>query len=638
MEASRHDSSTGLEDEEEMIPYNSRGLSLGNIFSSLRHAEQLDPCIQEEVDPDAPSDEEDEHLHQQALARVPLPQPKPGVSPPRPQSVIKMRHQRITRPSSVVHHKEPPVPPSPRAVNPHTISQFHRLKVQVKLAKRQARKRQQAAKLEDRYQDVEGYNKLWKNFSDIQSKVEDRSPPPLKRSDSFDLKDTDTWFFDFQSCEADDVGFYDSDDDASQSSLSLHSTTSMESQRRYFREKRERRLSRQRTEPNLSQMSRSITMFHPERKSSPRRLVEKLLCSSPPKMFHRRNKDETGTPSDLKWEESLTPNDGRGQVAPTLNAFQLATGEPDYHVFRGIGDVSLDKNEDTPKAKSKRSHMTDTGEVDVNNDYQVPRRRRVASCDSVGVSLLADEEAEVLGIQLPPSPVRNLEYSSRVFRTSAGPRSPKKSTKLAPMRDFGHHSSAVDIVKTTLPTTEILRMSPKEDTRDATRLEKVVHGNAARSLEEAATVVVEKRASEKKREVNKGEPFRPSIITMSTEEFYRGFSDDHALVRVSQTYGHDILYEHSPKRPDYDTDTEGAMTPTSGRGTALYHEGTSTICSSTRGSPSPKWLDLDSDVSVSADRVSTQVDDILAAYRNECESDVNDNEWSIGSLTLEPPL
>jgi hypothetical protein len=365
-------------------------------------------------------------------------------------------------------------------------------------------------------------------------------------------------------------------------------------------------------------------------------------------MFHRRNKDETGTPSDLKWDESFTPNGGRGQGAPTLNAFQLATGEPDYHVFRGIGDVSFDQNEDTPKAKSKRSHMTDTGEVDVNNDYQVPRRRRVASNDNVGVSFLADEKAEVLGIQLPPSPVRKLEYSSRVVRTSAGPRSPKKSTAgprspkksttLAPISDFGYQSSAVDIVKTTHPSTEILRMSPKEDTRDATRLEKVVHGNAARSLEETATCVAKKRASEKKREVNKGEPFRPSIITMSTEEFYRGFSDDHALVRVSQTYGHDIMHEHSPKRPDYDTDTEGAMTPTSDRDTALYHESTGTICSSTRGSPTPKWLDLDSDVNVSADRASTQVDDILAAYRNECESDVNDNEWSVGSLTLEPPL
>jgi hypothetical protein len=78
-----------------------------------------------------------------------------------------------------------------------------------------------------------------------------------------------------------------------------------------------------------------------------------------------------------------------------------------------------------------------------------------------------------------------------------------------------------------------------------------------------ASGVVKKRGSEKKRDVNKykaGESFKPSIVTMSTEEFYC-FSDDHALVNVSQTYGHEASYNDSPRRPDFDADTEGARRP-----------------------------------------------------------------------------
>jgi hypothetical protein len=80
------------------------------------------------------------------------------------------------------------------------------------------------------------------------------------------------------------------------------------------------------------------------------------------------------------------------------------------------------------------------------------------------------------------------------------------------------------------------------------------------------------------------------------------------------------------------------MLPTSSCGTVPHDEGANTICSSKRGLPSLKWLDLGSDVNASADRVSTQIDDILTAYRNECDSDVNDHVRSTGSVTLEPPL
>ena len=629
-----HDSSDGLLlAEEELIHIKSGRLSLGNIFSSMQHTEHLHPIIPEEVDPAVPSDEEceDERLHQQALKRKPSsPKRTPsGVSPPRPQSRIKMRHQRITRPSSVVHHEDTPDPPSRSSVSRHTISQFNRLKVQVKLAKRQQRKEMLAAKLEDRYQDVQGYKKLWENFSEIQDKVANSSPPRLKRSNSFDLHDTSSWFVDFQSCDEGEYGFYDSDDDMSQSSLSLHSATSLESQRRYFKEKRERRLSRRRSEPNLCLTSRSVTSMQAapqsirfqkkdetnhkkplevsSKRRSPTQRIEQFR-STTPKISQSGFEDETpsdiGTAFGAEWDESFTPNVGRGRLAPTLNVIESATGKPDYHVYREMGDISFVYDEVTPKA-SVRSRMwqtTDTGKLDINNDYQVPRRRRVASFDEAGIPFSANaiKDTEFLGIKRSAPPLGYVEYSSsdndtltNDFRPDVRPlrKSPNKATTFdGKMRDLKNPSSATDTVTTARPNLRVMRTSPNVGTMHASRREKVVHGKATISAG-----VVNNRGSEKKRAVNNykaGESFKPSILTMSTEEFY-SFSDDHVLVNMSQMYGHESSYEDSPRRPDFDADTEGARSPEDiKKNTVPDDECAADACTAKYQGVSPRLLDF----------------------------------------------
>ena len=130
---------------EEPLPSNKggSGLSLVSFFQSLRHTQELDHIIPEEVDPDAPSDEEDERLlREQALGRKNAPstrntKPKStAASPPRPQDRIKMQLSRSTRPDSIVN-RNVSSDEMPGSVSSKHISEFRKLKLKVKLAARQ---------------------------------------------------------------------------------------------------------------------------------------------------------------------------------------------------------------------------------------------------------------------------------------------------------------------------------------------------------------------------------------------------------------------------------------------------------------------------------------------------------------------
>ena len=500
------------------------GLSLSHFFQSLRHTEELDPVIPEEIDPDAPSDEEEERMQQeQEIARKLPPakttKPKAGVSPPRPQDRIKMQHRRITHPSSVIN-RDVPESAAPVAVSSQHLSEFRKLKVQVKLAARQERKKARIAKLEDRYEDVRGYNNLWQNFEEIRSTAE-TMPPKLKRSNSFDLHNSGTWFFDFQSFDEEDASCYDFDDEMSQSSLSLHSTTSMESQRRYFKEKQEGRLRRRtNSDTNLFLMNQIIhtKMQKPVEETSlsrPKYTPNHATVSTPPSILRGARKNDPATPvvSELGTPES------RGPVAPRVNAFQIATGQPEYHVYNRLGEKPVDHDEDTPKAKSRRKTAPcEPQEEDMNNDYQVARRRRVASYNDADISILTDERAtaESLGIHLPPSPDK---------------------------RDFDYSSFAIEVITTDRPSVRVMRMSPKEK-ENMNRKEKVVSGNAAKCLEETFAGGKKKRKQVDSESYKYSEPPTPTIYNMSTQDFLR-FSDSHALVNVTNNHSHELHLESS---------------------------------------------------------------------------------------------
>lgn len=232
--------------------------------------------IPEEVDPDAPSDEEEsyqrfveETQEKQGISKWEMePGPirssrKQPQSPPlKPLVAVKKRHKHVTKPTSIVRHhpfiSPPPgtavtAPPlsAPGAVDRQTLAEFNKLKIQAQLQEHATKQSKRLKKLEDRFQDVQMYRQLVKEFEEIQdtlsvnSQHSQRDGPRLKRSDSFDLKDTSSWYFDFHAVDtAVDCSDLDDDDQSltsqfsQQSHLSLLSASSMDSQRKFFAAKK----------------------------------------------------------------------------------------------------------------------------------------------------------------------------------------------------------------------------------------------------------------------------------------------------------------------------------------------------------------------------------------------------------------
>jgi hypothetical protein len=427
----------------ESTPALKQMIQLGTDFDE----EFDDDIIPEEADPDAPSDEEESlqrgshAVDEWELEPGPLIIPNKNISsrrksPPRPQSYIKLKNAKITKPSSIVHRKPPALSaksskrPSPGSVDPHTLAQFNKLKVQVKLMKHQEKINRRASKFEDRYDDVRTYRNLHKEFENIQSHVRKTQPTRLKRSRSFDLKDAKCWFFDFHTLDDDDV-----DDEKSVGSMSLLSAASMEAQRQFFEAKFQAR--RRNSEPaassapfvhspyiptksnaligNLSQgsgipmkeqKSNEINHVSSSPSSSPRKI--KQLMSTSIAILRQIKKTEqikkydplqevcsqsvaitpvTTTVHVTPKRKTSAPNqDSDVAITPTLPwPLQADSIDNDYHLQNNICD---ERNDDhTPTTGSCRrlysdgiaeyarnsGYAADSLEL---NDYHVPRRRR----------------------------------------------------------------------------------------------------------------------------------------------------------------------------------------------------------------------------------------------------------------------
>lgn len=259
-------------------------------------------------------------------------------------------------------------------------------------------------------------------------------------------------------------------------------------------------------------------------------------ASTPPSILRGIKKNEASD-NDIA-SEPLTPH-SRGPVAPQINVFSIATGQPEYHVYKSRpGEAPIEHDSNTPKATSRRKNTisSETDEVDMDNDYQVVRRRRVNSCSDATFLKDADERsiAESLGIQLPPTPEK---------------------------REFDYSSFAIEVVTTDQPEVKVMRMSPSQNDK-ANRKEMVVGGNADRCLEETSSTRSTPLSDKKKRQAEDkdlyrdAEPPRPSVYSMTTEDFLR-FGDGHALVNVSNSTDHEIRSLTDDKENDaceYDGD------------------------------------------------------------------------------------
>lgn len=266
--------------------------------------------IPEEVDPDAPSDEEDSYqriiegsLDPNAISAWEM-EPGPiltsrrpidtsnnskkkrhnhrSPSPSRPMSAVKARHERrVARPTSIVRHHphiSPPAhspvtnppPEPPGAVDRQTLAEFNKLQIQVQLQEKSNKQSKRLQKLEDRFIDVQSYRKLIKDFEEIQETVSVHSQQSgggatrLHRTDSFDLKETSSWYFDFDLADR-NADFSDLEDDeqsltsqfSQQSQLSLLSESSMDSQRKYYAAKKHTANTKKRIE-KLEQLLREM--------------------------------------------------------------------------------------------------------------------------------------------------------------------------------------------------------------------------------------------------------------------------------------------------------------------------------------------------------------------------------------------
>ncbi|KAL3914183.1 MAG: hypothetical protein SGILL_006201 [Bacillariaceae sp.] len=144
------------------------------------------------------------------------------------------------------------------SVTPQAVANFNKMKHQAQQAEKLEKQRRQQDKIKDRRQDIQGYNDLWDEFSNIQQKVTENDAVSVISAtpstvEKVSIQDTTTWFVDFSALnpngrlsddEADDGDDDDDDDAKSTSSLSLHSEMSEQAQREYFKQKaRKRRMS-----------------------------------------------------------------------------------------------------------------------------------------------------------------------------------------------------------------------------------------------------------------------------------------------------------------------------------------------------------------------------------------------------------
>mmetsp|Transcript_12553 Transcript_12553/g.25993 ORF Transcript_12553/g.25993 Transcript_12553/m.25993 type:complete len:955 (-) Transcript_12553:142-3006(-) len=228
--------------------------------------------IPEEEDPEMPSDEED---FQEDLKRN-TPKEEPGRLVP-----IKLRSQPTTSVASVLvaGGNETPsklAPGDKSSVHMQTFSEFQRLKLQVKLQKHQEMKDRKVTKVEERINDAESNKSLWLEYQKAEQELARLEQDgnlskarALRRTDSFDLKDSSSWFFDFQTARVDPVPD-EHDDDASQGNLSLLSEQSLDAQRRFYAEKRRKRKERKKQsklEKRLQKDAEALGMNDPSRQS-----------------------------------------------------------------------------------------------------------------------------------------------------------------------------------------------------------------------------------------------------------------------------------------------------------------------------------------------------------------------------------
>lgn len=235
-------SSTLTVDRHEVMPSSSIEQSIKRSpINRKKRLATIRTTIPEEEDPEMPSDEED---FCQDMVRN-TPRDEPGRLVPiklKTKHKISVASVAIAR-SAVRRTAVENLKDDNSAVHMDTLSEFQRLKLQVKLQTHQEMKDRRIHKVEDRLQDAESYRKLWLEFLTAEEELAKRDQEAGKptRSNSLNLKDARSWFFDFSSPDAAfEEAQENPDENGSNASLSLLSEQSLDAQKRFYAEKRRR--------------------------------------------------------------------------------------------------------------------------------------------------------------------------------------------------------------------------------------------------------------------------------------------------------------------------------------------------------------------------------------------------------------
>lgn len=325
-------------------------------------------------------------------------------SPPCKLTRVKLQHKRITTPESINFHKPslvaPPKGSAPgplsstsakTSVNPHTIADFNKLKIQVKLALRAESHTRRKAKLEDRLGDVKGYRNLWSEYEEIEQQVieqqvkesslsdtEGPASDPVKKhmrsSSSLNLKRPKTWYFDFQQL---DLTKNADQNNKSKVSMSLLSEASMEAQCRLYKEKRRER--RQKSKSKSKNKKEPRIIFSDDRS------VSSFRSSASVQTFNgQKAENDYGPPTGLASIE--VPYYSSGEDTPKAKS-QSRRGRTDSD-----DDFSL------LSAYTANDDYTACSEDEGGNDYGVQRRRpRKNYTDDCSISTFGDRSMDSYG-------------------------------------------------------------------------------------------------------------------------------------------------------------------------------------------------------------------------------------------------
>lgn len=238
------------------------GSPSSSTLASLYFASPMQTVIPEEEDRDIPSDEEDS-VYQ--MKEIPLDETA-GTLLRKHTGIGSFQGHRsvIKLPESLPLSSE-----TDNSVSHDALSHFKSLKLHVKMQNKANEKQRKQSKMEHRIEDVQTYRQLWSDYMDLQQEVssidsEQNAHSRQRSSGSFDLQETDSWFFDFNQADfgSEHCGGMSVDDDGShcsQANLSLLSEQSLEAQRRYFKEKKNQKKKRKKYGKSKTSKSLSAT-------------------------------------------------------------------------------------------------------------------------------------------------------------------------------------------------------------------------------------------------------------------------------------------------------------------------------------------------------------------------------------------